>query len=207
MPTIQRRIVPVALSLLLLVSCTTSDAPSAPNRAASHGLLSGIVGNSTTSLVAPIGRVTALPADVSWSFVAGPDGAESTNAALGITITIPRGALASTQLITVTAPAGRAIAYEFSPHLTFAVPVQLTQALRGTAAGLTGRLLTAGHFTTGGLSLSSAGLTAVDEAVPVVVDLLSGAAHFNVGHFSGWIIATGRDDGSDSSDTTGLTGL
>src|SRR5437764_15235373 len=122
MPTIQRRIVPVALSLLLLSSCTTSDAPSAPNRAPAHDLLTGIVGSLTTTLVAPISRAAALPADVSWSFVAGPDGARSTNAALGITITIPRGALASTQMITVTAPAGSAIAYEFAPHLAFAVP-------------------------------------------------------------------------------------
>ena len=71
--------------------------------------------------------------------------------------------------------------------------------------GIAGLLLTAGHFTTG-LSVGSAGLAAVDETVPVVVDLLSGTARFNVGHFSGWIIATGRGDGSDSSDASGSTG-
>lgn len=150
-------------------------------------------------LIAPVTRTTPLSTDVTWTFTAGPAGAVSSNAAVGLTITIPAGALAADQQITVTALAGAPMAYGFSPHLTFAQPVVLTQTLQGSSAASLLSILSGAHFAGDSLQLSATGLAKVSEIVPTMVDSLTQTAWFSVDHFSGWIIATGEtstDDGS-----------
>jgi hypothetical protein len=198
---------PRALRALLLpmtagvaLSCGTPDNPSAPRTLGTNHDLLGGASTITNALIAPLTRTTPLPSDVSWTFVAGPGGAVSTRADVGLTVTIPPGSLDSVQTITVTALAGTAVAYAFEPHLTFGQPVQLTQSLQGTRAGVLSVLtLSAGHFTGDQLQVSPDGLVSVDELAPATIDVLRDAARLNVAHFSGWIIATGRDDGSDST--------
>ncbi|HJQ20914.1 MAG TPA: hypothetical protein VJ867_11240 [Gemmatimonadaceae bacterium] len=157
--------------------------------------LGGLLGTLTNLLVPPVTRNTPLPNDVVWTFTAGPDGALSANSAVGLTIVVPPGALASTQTITVTALKGSAVAYGFEPHLQFDRKVVLTQNLRGTSAGglLSLNLTLSGaHFDGDAPSYSSGGLAIVSEVVPSLTSLLTKTTSFGVSHFSGWIVASGR---------------
>jgi hypothetical protein len=135
---------------------------------------------------------------VSWTFTAGPGGAVSSNSAVGLTIVVPAGALSTTETITVTALAGAPVAYGFSPHLVFSKKVSLTQDLAGTSVGVLGWLtLNGAHFTGDVLDVNSDGLVSVDESVPALLSVLTRKVTFGVGHFSGWIVASGiSDDGS-----------
>jgi len=76
-----------------------------------HGIIAGKIPGGF--LVNPALRLTPLAADISWSFLAGPLGATSTNDATGLTIVVPPGALSTTEIITVTALAGPAVAMIF----------------------------------------------------------------------------------------------
>ena len=189
---------------LIAVACTDSaHSPTAPvtSGSAKAGKLLGL------QLLPPVHRTTPLAAPVSWSFTATPWGTVSSNSAVGLTVIVPYGALSTTQTITVTALPGNAVAYSFEPHLVFNRPVTLKQNLSGTDAGLLtslvgGLLLSGGHFTGDNLEIDGNGLALLDETVPanILSGLLSRSASFNVGHFTGWILASGRDDGSDGSD-------
>jgi len=167
----------MAVAVALAGTACSDISPTAPaiqrTGSASSNLLGlggsggGLLGTLTSLLIPPVHRTTPLPADVTWSFTAGPDGATSSNSAVGLTIVIPSGALSSTETITVTALAGAPVAYGFYPHLTFAKKVSLTQDLAGTDVTLLGSLVLSGaHFDTG-------------------------KATFKVRHFSGWIVASG----------------
>lgn len=186
--------------LTVAVGCSDSRTTSAvagpgPVGPAANSV-TGTLGTVTGMLIPPVTRNTPLASDVVWSFTAGPDGAVSINRAVGLAINIPSGALSSTQTITVTALAGSPVAYGFEPHLVFAKPVSLVQNIAGTSLdGLTSLpLLSGAHFDTDRLQLSSDGLAIVSEIVPAAGNLLSQTAGFNVSHFSGWILASGRGE-------------
>jgi hypothetical protein len=143
-------------------------------------------------------RVTPLDSDVTWSFTAGPLGGSSTNSVTGLTITVPAGALASTETITVTALAGSAAAYRFEPHLEFAKKVRLEQS--ASHLNIAGLLLPmwGAHFDGSAPELLG-GILSVTEQVPAVLSILSGKVRFDVSHFSGWIFASGNGSPPDSS--------
>jgi len=168
--------------------------PDQVNAGRANGLIGGLLGTVTNLLIPPVTRNTPLANDVVWTFVAGPLGGASSNSALGLSIVVPPGALSSTQTITVTALAGAPVAYGFEPHLTFAVPVVLTQNLRGTSAGglLSLPLLSGAHFDGDRLQLTANGTAIVSEIVPSLSSLLTKTTTFQVDHFSGWIVASGR---------------
>lgn len=189
----------VFAAALLATGLGCADPISAPARSgppAANDLIGGLLGGVTSLLIPPVTRNTPLASDVVWSFTAGPAGAVSRNSAVGLTISIPANALSTTQTITVRALAGSPVAYAFEPHLTFARPVTLTQSLKGTSAGglLSLPLLSGAHFDGDQLQLTSDGLAVVTETVPAVGNLLSQTASFNVSHFSGWILASGKCD-------------
>src|SRR5947207_8426736 len=193
----------VAVALIATAcSDTATTAPSLQRSTAGPSSLLGInlggtVNTLTSLLVAPVTRNTPLDSDVSWTFTAGPGGATSSNSAVGLTIVVPYGALSSTQTITVTALAGAPVAYRFEPHLVFNKKVVLTQSLTGTSVGLLGLVVLNGaHFTGDVLDVNADGLVAVDETVPALLTLLTNRATFSVGHFSGWIVASGVGDDS-----------
>ena len=167
-----------------------------PNRVdASAELLEGVTSTVSSLLIAPLNRTTALPSDVVWSFTVGSGGGSSTNTAVGLTIRIPAGAVSAPTTITVRALAGKPVAYAFEPHgLVFNKKAYLTQDLRGTSAGgvLSLPLLSGAHFATDELVLNEDGLAVVTEIVPAIANPLSRNVTFGIGHFSGWIIATGR---------------
>jgi len=149
-------------------------------------------------LIAPVKRNTPLASDVVWSFYAGSGGGYTSNSSVGLTVSIPPGALSNTVKITVTALEGAPVAYRFEPHLEFSKKVYITQNLKGTSAGLLSSLLLKGaHFPGDSPVYTSSGLAIVDEVVPAILSnllgLLGRTATFGVGHFSGWILASGNE--------------
>ena len=151
---------------------------------------------SITEALPVVNRLTPLSKDVSWSFVAGPNGATSRNSATGLTVVVPQGALAANTTITVKALAGSVVAYEFQPHgITFAKPVTLRQDLSLTnVAAILGLTPMAGaYYNTSTLPYDpTTGLVTVNELEPTTVDLLHLAVSFKIGHFSGYVVAYGR---------------
>ena len=145
------------------------------------------------AFVAPVERTVPLPTAVTWTFIAGPAGVVSSNAAVGLSVIVPPGALSSVQTITVTALEGSAVAYSFAPHLTFERSVTLVQDLSGTRAAGSLLPLLGAHFAGDVLEFTN-GLVEVTETVPAIISLLDGQARFGVSHFTGWIVASGRDE-------------
>lgn len=176
---------------LFLVSCSTSDSPVAPAPSAvslSPELL--LKGVSTSPLtVTSLKRTTPLATSVSASAYIGPLGGIISVPGTGFSVIVPALALTSRQLITVTALSGNEVAYEFAPHgLKFPVPLVATQSLGSTQAGtglIDPKLLFVGYFT------DSTKPDVVKELLDVGVS--AGVAVFPIWHFSGYIVASGRE--------------
>jgi hypothetical protein len=145
--------------------------------------------------VAPIMRSVPLADDVSWSFTVGPDGAVSSNSAVGLTISVPSGAVSSPTTITVTALQGREVAYRFEPHgLQFARDVTLTQKLTGTSVeSELAPQLSGAYFPDDEPALSD-GLALVSEVISGLLEPLTQSFSFPITHFSGYLVASGRKD-------------
>ena len=182
-----RRLLPL-LVVALLASCSTNESPVAPgpSAAAADHLLSGVLSSPIT--VTPLERTEALASPVSASAYIGPLGGTITVPGTGLSVVVPALALSSRQLITVTALAGRDVAYEFAPHgLKFAVPLVATQNLSATDAGtglIDPKLLFVGYFP------SATQDNLVSELLNVGIS--AGTAVFPIWHFSGYIVASGR---------------
>jgi hypothetical protein len=139
-------------AFLFAIGC--SDLPTAPEIevAPSHGLLGGLVGvlggtvdtvlDVVVGVLSPVlNRSEPLRRDEVVSATIGRNGGTIRLPNAGLTVTIPRGALNANTRITVTAPAGDLMGYEFAPHgLQFERPVTLTQEItrREAADGLEG---------------------------------------------------------------------
>jgi hypothetical protein len=183
------------LTGLLLISASCSQdggTPTSPRLTSTSGPSAHLVG------LLAIQRTTPLANDVTWSFTAGPLGATSTNSDVGLTVTIPAGALATTETITVTALAGDAVAYGFAPHLEFAKRVRLEQ--NASLINIAGLLLPmwGAHFDGDAPELLGS-LVAATEQVPAILSVLTGKVRFDVSHFTGWILASGNGNPPDSS--------
>lgn len=161
--------------------------------------LGGLLGLTTVS---PITRNTALADDVSWSFTVGSGGATSSNSAVGLTISVPAGAVSAPTVITVTALKGSAVAYSFAPHgLQFSRNVTLTQKLQGTSVG--SQLLpslTGGYFASEDDLLDN-GLALVSEVLNGLTNPLTKTFSFPIRHFSGYLVASGRSSSKSSEGT------
>ena len=179
------------LAAALVASCSTSESPVAPAPTAVPSspelLLKGIVTEPTA--VTSLKRSEPLAASVSASAYIGPLGGVISVPGTGLTVVVPALALSSKQLITITALPGNDVAYEFAPHgLKFPVPLIATQKLNNTDAGtglIDPKLLFVGYFT------DAAQDNIVSELLNVSVS--AGTAIFPIWHFSGYIVASGRE--------------
>jgi len=180
------------LAAALLASCSTSEGPVAPAPTAAPSsapdlLLKGILTEPTT--VTSLKRTTPLATSVSASAYIGPLGGAISVPGTGLSVVIPPLALSSRQLITITALPGSDVAYEFAPHgLKFPVPLVATQKLNNTDAGtglLDPKLLFVGYFADGTKP------NLVSELLNVSIS--AGTAVFPIWHFSGYIVASGRE--------------
>ena len=170
----------------LLVSPRLDDAPPL-----------GVVTDPSGARVHPVRRETPLLADESWSFDVDQSGTVDRHPSTGLTITVPAGAVHASTHITVTALKGGSLAYRFEPHgLQFALPLQLTQALRGVRLKqpLVVPQLFAGYFADDSLPTDQAGDARVIEILPVQIDITSHSAVLQIRHFSGYTVASATRD-------------
>lgn len=193
---------PVAvLSLAIVASCDAGV--TAPEPSSSTADLALLGAPATVTVVT---RNTPLATAQSASAVIGIFGGHLALPGAGLKVLIPPFALTSRTRITVTAVAGNQLAYEFQPHgIRFLAPLLVTQNLEGTSAlsgGLLPPPLVAGYFRNLSDLDPLAGTGIVTELLNTSVSLLTKTVTFPVFHFSGYLVATGkdRDSAEDSAD-------
>src|SRR5690348_4757515 len=122
-PTL-RRLATLAFGALVLVSCGTDQPTAVPRPDLSvPGAPSASLLTTITSLLTVDGlqRTTPLAAPITVSKSIGAEGGTLTIPQAGVTVVVPKGALAQSTTITMTARAGSLVAYDFAPHgITFA---------------------------------------------------------------------------------------
>ena len=108
---------------------------------------------------------------------------------LGVTVTIPAGAVSATTTISMTALAGRVVAFDFQPAgTTFTAPLHVTQDLSRTF--WLGMPFDVVYFkSTSDIDQSSTKIS-VSEVIPV--KLAGTIASFDIWHFSGYAVSAGR---------------
>lgn len=208
------------ISLLALAiataSCADISAPrpiervQSPTAQPSNGLLGGllesvgsvlgIIGQPVERSVHVLRRTAPLTESVTITRTVGYDGGRIEVPGTGLTIIVPRGAVYSNTRITITALAGDQVAYEFGPHgLTFHRPLEVHQSMEGTYAENADPSYEAVYFGNGSASddgLLGGLLGVVLELLNVEVDSVSQDLSFEVRHFSGYLVSSGRMEGS-----------
>jgi hypothetical protein len=138
-------------------------------------------------------RATPLAKSVTRRLTVGPTGGTFPVAGTGLTIVAPANAVRETLTITVTAYAGKMVAYDFQPHGTvFARPLVLMQDIATTGYGaLAARAgVEAGYFADPAQLDLANNSAAVNEFLAVSADART--LSFNVQHFSGYMLSSGR---------------
>ncbi len=173
-------------ALFLFTGC--SDLPTEPavDVTPAAGLLDGVTGalTPTSGQVAVLERTVPLAQDEVVSQVVGRFGGIIRLPRAGLTVMVPFGAVSGLTRITVTAPAGNLVGYEFQPHgLRFERPLTLTQDLLSTKGfGLPSGSLQVVYFD-GDLAPTVAPL----ETLPVWV--LDALGIYRIEHFSGYAMS------------------
>lgn len=176
------------VGLVALGAC--ADVPTAPEPSAPTADLNLLgIELFESSTVGVVRRTTPLATDEVVTKVIGYSGGVIRLPRAGLRVVVPRGAVLRNTRITITAPAGDLLGYHFEPHGTrFRRPLRATQTLAGTEIGLLEGILDppfAAYFE-GGLLPEVQALEILDLNI---LGLL-GVAHFQVPHFSGYVIAT-----------------
>lgn len=168
-----------------------AQTPSAPQAGLVDGLVGGLL---NLNLVANLQRTTPLASSITVSQTIGSGGGTLSIPAAGVTVTVPAGALSAPTVITMTARAGSAVAYDFGPHgITFAKPLSLSQKLSGTNASLLSvPFLKLGYYSDP--SLLGTVTSLVSELIGGSTNLLTWTYTAPIKHFSGYVIACGRGD-------------
>jgi hypothetical protein len=192
MRTTALRFIGFATAILFAAACgesasTTSPTASVAGASATRSLL------LSPTTVQVVTRDVPLSNPVSTSKVIGILGGSLSLSGTGLRVVVPPLALTTSTRITVTAVAGKDVAYEFEPHgIRFVVPLVVTQDLAGTSAYNSGLLqpgIVAGYFANDS-DLLSDGTALVSELLDTTLSLLNHSATFTVFHFSGYLIAT-----------------
>lgn len=130
----------------------------------------------------------------SVSKVIGPRGG-SLDLPGGGKLVVPAGAVTSNVTFTGIRVPGPVVAYDFQPAgarfsvpLTVEVPLGLTEAY----ALITGSTLQGAYFPSDAALDPTTGTATVTEFQPTVIDWRSGTVSYQVTHFSGYIMTTGR---------------
>ena len=191
----------LAASAMITAFACSADSPAAPKSSIvpadslSGDLLGGLLGGGSTTAVkvVPLLRTTPLASDIVVSKTIGALGGTITIPNAGLTIVVPALAVSKNTAFKITARKGSYLAYDMEPHGTkFLVPLVATQSLVNTnAQGILNLRLSLGYYT------DPSKLTTVSEFLSVQIDLLRLTAVSTIPHFSGYIYATGREDGLD----------
>ncbi len=135
-----------------------------------------------------------LSVDLSVTRVIGRDGGRLEIAEAGISFVIPPDALMEATTITMTALAGDAMAVEFAPRgLEFEIPATVHIRARGTPAEERVLQKDEGEPLDSFLGVYFDGdpQVGVDPLENIATYLLEGAIVFEIGHFSGYVCASG----------------
>jgi len=201
-------LVPASFAVVALVVAACSNdisTPSSPLAPAGRPHFESGPGSggtlATPELALGLFREKALLTPVSVTKVIPNTGGKIDISEADFSLEIPRGAFAAKSMkITVTALAGRVVAYDFQPHGTvFTAPLRFVQKTGHTNAD--GVTPTAG-FTTewygayfaSGVIDPATGIAAVNELLPIDLSAMwtREEISFKVWHFSGYMISTGR---------------
>ena len=140
-------------------------------------------------------RYQPLTQDLTVTATIGSEGGSFALPEAGLTVTVPAGAVSEPVTFKATARRGAIVAYDFEPSGGFAVPLEVTQDLYYTSwhhqADLTD--VFAGYYTGPTALDDEQGEAEVSEVPPSTVDVEKCKVSFAVSHFSGYVIATGRD--------------
>ena len=188
-------------TLLIVAGCRDSIAP-APAASNANGqpeqllglnipLIDNLLGTGDTVVV--LQRATPLPSNITVTKYIGSGGGTLTVPGAGLTVTVPAGAVAYPTAFSVTALAGRPVAYELGPHGSkFAKPLTMTQDLRVTylnQASLSYLHFHAGYFTSSTNLIDFLLRAVVSELLPASASASDMTVRFNVSHFSGYLVA------------------
>lgn len=193
----------LAATAALSYGCGEAAAPLAPEQPA-NGLIGDVLGIVTEILtpVTVLQRNNALNADIAVTQRIGKAGGTIEIPEAGIKVVFPQNSLVPPSKqnfvnITVTALKGDEVAYTFEPHgLQFREPVTIMQDYRGTQAWKNPLLLSAiegAYFPTVSDLDTNSGEADVQEFRPTSVDVTGSKIKFTVDHFSGYLIASGRN--------------
>jgi hypothetical protein len=187
------RLVALASTILVASSCADTGPTVPPSPVADANLLATAATTDVNGLL----RRTPLAESITVTQAIGSAGGVISIPAAGFTVTVPRGAVLSTTTFSVTAPAGRVVAYVFGPHgATFNVPLVVTQDLSNTIRdGLLPQSFFAAYFRSIDDVNLEDGAAAVSEILDSVVLPAPGMLSFSIRHFSGYMVATGRSGG------------
>lgn len=188
----------IAIAAAIAVACGGDQALLVTPRPDSAPPL-GVVADPAGAPIRPIHREQSLATDQSWSFDVGPEGTSVHLAMVGLTITVPAGAVAAPTHITCIALRGSALAYRFEPHgLQFAQALRLTQSLHGlklSPSSLGMPQLIGGYFADDSLVTDAAtGEARAIEILPVQIDVRGHNAVLSIRHFSGYTVASAARD-------------
>jgi hypothetical protein len=176
-----------------LYGCSSDEAgPSAPAMHTAPRLTTG----ELTQTAAVLTRLKPLAKDLAVSKVIDQKGGTLDLPGTGLKVIVPANAIAGKTTFTVTAYAGRLVAYDFQPHGTqFAVPLRVEQGMKGTNADHNPEVqeaLAAGYFADSSSLDEENDAAVVEEVLPVETTITKDKIKFSVEHFSGYLIATGR---------------
>jgi hypothetical protein len=182
----------VAACTIVAVACAP-DRATAPSAAAASLAATHDVGADAAPFLVTALRWRTPRAASTWSFVVDPSGTVVNNPTLGLHIRFPQGAVDSATTITVTAPEGPFVAYDFEPHgLHFGASVWLTQDLSQAVVPRDSALAGA-YYGTGIPDIDPVtGAVTVLEYEPTSLVANGAAARLEITHFSGYVVASGR---------------
>lgn len=173
-----------------------SDAPTSPEPSAMPSFERSGGAAMSGSVAVVLTRTQPLVTGMSVTRMIGPAGGTIAIAAAGIKVTFPAGAIAAAVPITVTAPAGHAVAYSFGPHgLRFRRAVTVEVNLKRTLAESSRpvqELLEAAYYDDGLGMLAATGVALASEYRGVRFDGARAKVTFPIWHFSGYLLASGR---------------
>jgi hypothetical protein len=195
-------------ALLGLAACRDVVAPQTPPPAPPPNALLGIISIpildpilASIPLLGPllvpdtvvvVQRLQALPYDITQTKLIGSGGGQISIPAAGVTLIVPYGAVDYATPITMTALAGRGVAYEFGPSgMTFKKPLTIKQDLSVTSIDprLLSKLKFSGGYFKSRKYLLGGLLGIIYELLSATTSASGTSVQFNVKHFSGYLIA------------------
>ncbi|MEO7996521.1 MAG: hypothetical protein ABI852_03700 [Gemmatimonadaceae bacterium] len=194
-PLLRKAALLTAAATLTLATACSTDSPIAPVSSGYKTIKTSIDGTLKTLYpMTPLERDVAITSPITRSFTFDRSGGKIEIKETGLRVDVPSGAIPGSSLtITVTALPGRDLAYDFQPHGTvFLKPLSFQQSLDRTSwdkLDFKGTVL-GGYFADVSQLDLLDGLALLDELFPVTFD--SKNVRFDIKHFSGYMVSSGR---------------